>query len=91
MYRLRWRLDITTVRGGDGALIVYAVENHPNDSRVTLCEDNIVQTLSSRMGTGGGNVPLVLMALGGTDANASVTDGTIAPCMLARAGTGGGQ
>lgn len=38
----------------------YAVENHPNDSRVKLAEDDIVQALTSRMGTGGGNVPLVL-------------------------------
>lgn len=30
------------------------LENHPADSRVTICKDNIVQTLSSRMGTGGG-------------------------------------
>lgn len=30
-----------------------AIENHPADSRVKLSEDNIVQTLSSRMGTGG--------------------------------------
>ena len=34
---------------------------------------------------------MLLMALGGTDVNASVTDGTIAPCVLARAGTGGGN
>lgn len=34
--------------------VVYAVENHPNDSRVKLAEDNIVQVLTSRMGTGGG-------------------------------------
>ena len=40
--------------------VVYAVENHPNDSRVKLAEDDIVQALTSRMGTGGGNVPLVL-------------------------------
>ena len=39
---------------------VYSVENHPNDSRVGIKEDGIVQTLSSRMGTGGGNVPMVL-------------------------------
>ena len=39
---------------------VYSVENHPNDSRVGINEDGLVQTLSSRMGTGGGNVPLVL-------------------------------
>lgn len=30
-----------------------ALENHPADSRVKICEDGIVQTLSSRMGTGG--------------------------------------
>lgn len=36
------------------------LENHPNDSRVKICEDNIFQTLSGRMGTGGGNVPMVM-------------------------------
>ena len=30
------------------------LENHPADSRVKICEDGIFQTLSSRMGTGGG-------------------------------------
>ena len=38
----------------------YAIENHPQDSRVRLAPDNIVQTLSGKMGTGGGNVPLIL-------------------------------
>ena len=37
-----------------------AVENHPADSRVKIREDGMVQTLSSRMGTDGGNVPMVL-------------------------------
>ena len=36
------------------------LENHPADSRIKICKDNIVQTLSSRMGTGGNNVPLIL-------------------------------
>ena len=35
------------------------IENHPMDSRVTLSGD-VCQTLSARMGTGGGNVPLVM-------------------------------
>lgn len=35
------------------------IENHPNDSRVKICEDGVFQTLSSRMGTGGGNTPMV--------------------------------
>ena len=39
-----------------------ALENHPADSRVNVSEDNMVQTLTSRMGTGGGNVPLVMDA-----------------------------
>lgn len=39
---------------------VFSVENHPNDSRVGINEDGKVQALTSRMGTGGGNVPMVL-------------------------------
>lgn len=39
----------------------YAVENHPNDSRVKLSADGTVQALTTRMGTGGGNVPLVMI------------------------------
>lgn len=37
------------------------IENHPNDSRTNLIDNGICQTLSSRMGTGGGNVPIVLI------------------------------
>ena len=44
---------------GDNQLAV-AIENHPADSRIKLSDDGIVQTLSERMGTGGGNVPLVM-------------------------------
>lgn len=40
---------------------VFAVENHAQDCRVSLSPGNIVQTLAGRMGTGGGNVPLVLV------------------------------
>lgn len=36
------------------------IENHPNDSRVGICEDGKCQTPTSRMGTGGGNVPLLM-------------------------------
>lgn len=41
---------------------VFAVESHPQDSRVVLRGDGIVQTLSGRMGTGGGNVPIVVFS-----------------------------
>ena len=37
-----------------------ALEHHPNDSRIKISEDGICQTLNQWMGTGGGNVPLVL-------------------------------
>lgn len=43
---------------------VYAIENHPADSRCNISDDGIVQTLSSRMGTGGGNVPMCMSMQG---------------------------
>lgn len=48
-----------TLRAGTVPAAV-ALENHPADSRVKLSEDGMVQTLTSRMGTGGGNIPLVI-------------------------------
>lgn len=36
------------------------LENHPHDSRMTVSEDNICQTLSKQMGTGGNNTPMVM-------------------------------
>ena len=44
---------------GDNQLAV-AIENHPADSRVKLDESGQIQTLTSRMGTGGGNVPMIM-------------------------------
>ena len=35
------------------------LENHPADSRVKISEDGTVRALTSRVGTGGGNVPMV--------------------------------
>lgn len=40
--------------------VVYSVENHSADSRVTIRDDDKCQTLTSRMGTGGNNVPMIL-------------------------------
>lgn len=48
---------------GDNQTAV-AIENHPADSRVRLSENGVVQTLSERMGTGGGNTPMVMTAFG---------------------------
>lgn len=36
------------------------LEHHPNDSRVRISEDGICQSLTQRMGTGGGNVPIII-------------------------------
>lgn len=43
------------------------IENHPADSRVKIKDDGICQSLTSRMGTGGGNIPLVLQIDDETD------------------------
>ena len=44
-----------------------ALENHPNDGRIKIEESGKVQTLSSRMGTGGNNVPLVMKIRSGCE------------------------
>jgi DNA (cytosine-5)-methyltransferase 1 len=49
-----------TLRAGAQGAVAYVVENHPADSRVNLDESGKVQTLTGRMGTGGGNVPMVM-------------------------------
>lgn len=36
------------------------MEHHPQDCRVKIAKDGICQALSQKMGTGGGNVPLVI-------------------------------
>ena len=56
-----WNETASTLRAhmGDNQAAI-AVENHPNDSRINLDESGTFQTLTKRMGTGGGNVPLVL-------------------------------
>lgn len=46
--------------GDNQMAVAYSIENHPADSRVDIDESGKVQTLTSRMGTGGGNVPMVM-------------------------------
>ena len=47
--------------GGHPPLVMdpLVIENHPADSRISLADDGKVQALTERMGTGGGNVPLI--------------------------------
>ena len=37
------------------------LEYHPADSSIKIVDDEICQTLSSRMGTGGNNVPMLVV------------------------------
>lgn len=77
----------------------WAIENHPVDSRVKFCENGIVQTLSERMGTGGGNIPLVMnekketppnpaafMGGQGSDAGSIAYSETVTPTLRGQAG-----
>ena len=59
-FRAWQRATRCTQNSFDEASECVNIENHPCDSRVRLCDDGVVQTLSSRMGTGGGNVPLIM-------------------------------
>lgn len=43
------------------------LEHHPIDSRITMTGNGKVQTLTSRMGTGGNNVPLVMKIRSGCE------------------------
>ena len=49
----------------------YSIENHPADSRVNIDDSGKVQTLTSRMGTGGGNVPMVMESMLASGKNAT--------------------
>jgi DNA (cytosine-5)-methyltransferase 1 len=56
--------DITnTLKGGrvdKDNIPILCLENHPNDGRIKINKDGVVQTLSSLMGTGGNNTPMVM-------------------------------
>lgn len=71
---------LATTHGGEPVVL----ENHPQDSRVKISEDGIVQTLNSKMGTGGGNVPMVMDML-----NLNPKTDDICQTLNAYNGTGG--
>ena len=60
--------------GDNQMATAYSVENHPNDSRVGINEDGKVQALTSRMGTGGGNVPMVMQCFSKSKRAQTATD-----------------
>ena len=72
-----------------------AYENHPADSRITETGD-ISQQLTSRMGTGGGNVPLVANTVGALQSRdckgigTTIDDKMVATSWTLRSGKEGG-
>ena len=56
-------LTATDYKGTQVAFIPIMIENHPNDSRVKIDDSGNCQTLTGRMGTGGGNVPLTMIPI----------------------------
>ena len=47
---------------GDNQMsVAYSIENHPSDGRLNIDKSGKVQTLTGRMGTGGGNGPMVMV------------------------------
>lgn len=53
----------TPIGGDDLPVIVIPLENRPTDGRLKICKNGIVQTLTGRMGTGGGNEALLLVGV----------------------------
>lgn len=58
---------------------VYSIENHSADIRVDIDESGMVQTLTSRMGTGGGNVPMVMKPVTFAEKASTLRSGAGAP------------
>lgn len=86
-YGLAWRvLDARARSGGDGRAV--ALDYHPQDSRIRYADEDVSQTLSARMGTGGNNVPLVQeTVLCATDSGAhSAIAENLAPTLTAHEG-----
>lgn len=82
---------LTCTHGGEPA-VAYSIYNHPADSRVDIDESGRVQTLTSRMGTGGGNVPMVMepILLESNQDHATVQTNGISTTLPAAMGMGGG-
>lgn len=72
-----------TLRAGVVPGVVYSIENHPNDSRVGIDDSGKCRTLTSRMGTGGGNVPMFMepvLCMAHGQANAEIMEDK-SPCL----------
>jgi len=72
------------------------LESHPSDSRIRIDDSGTIQTLRSRMGTGGGNEPMLMEKIGPGNIpvlhNGQIwndPENDLSPCLRARMGTGG--
>lgn len=55
-----WRTDQCYTLNTIDRPAVCVLDSHPADSRIKISEKDLCQSLTSRMGTGGGNVPMVM-------------------------------
>ena len=56
-----WENEVApTILAGQEPAVCYSAEIHPADSHVNIDTSGKAKTLTSRMGTGGGNVPMVM-------------------------------
>lgn len=70
---------------------VYALDHHPQDKRVSVRGDGIIQTLAGRMGTGGGDVPLILSPMTyQQESYEGYSESDTAPTLKASGGSYGG-
>ena len=68
--------DVTCTLRAEAHHPPVALEHHPTDSRIKIADDGKSQTLTSRMGTGGNNVPLIMECFGicSKDSNSMKSD-----------------
>lgn len=50
------------------------IENNPTDARVKISDDNVCQTLTARMSTGGNNVPMAMQSTENPDCASCTSD-----------------
>ena len=70
--------DRGTLRASMHGHAPIVLDNHPQDGRAKIAEDNVVPTLTSRMGTGGNSVPLLLESCSWDGGNPCSNQGGIA-------------
>ena len=68
--------DVTCTLRAEAHHPPVALEHHPTDRRIKIADDDKSQTLTSRMGTGGNNVPLIMECFGicSKDSNSMKSD-----------------